>query len=230
MKVLDKVARWVFIACLPVLLLTGSVGLAANSLWLYRDGFEANNVSRTTGLAASELEKAANGLIGYFNSGDEYIDLTVMKDGKPFELFNQREVVHLRDVKELIRLDYLIAIGTLIYVLAYAGVSLYWRRRYWRRLAGGVVIGSSITLGIILALGVASLLMDFGEAFTQFHFIAFTNELWMLDPASDYLIMLFPERFWYDATLFCGGVTAGVAVILSVFCGILLHRTKGQTD
>ena len=159
MKILGIVAKWVFILCLPLLLLTGSVGAVANSLWLYKSGFEKYDVGQTTGLAESELEVAARGLISYFNSGDEFISLTVIKDGEPFELFNEREVIHLKDVKGLIQLDYRVAVGTLVYVLAFAGASLFWRRgSYRRQRARGVAAGSSITLVSILGLVLLSTL------------------------------------------------------------------------
>jgi len=150
----------------------------------------------------------------------------VVKEGKPFELFNQREVAHLRDVKGLFWLDYRLGLGTLLYVLAYAGGSLFWRRRrYWRQLAWGVVGGGGITLALMLALGVGTLL-NFDQLFLQFHLISFANELWMLDPTKDYLIMLFPRGFWYDAALLCGGITAGLAVILGGVAGAYLTRTR----
>ena len=116
--------KWLFILCIPILLLTASIGWAVNSLWLYKYGFEKYDVSQTTGLPEVELEKAAAGLISYFNSDEEYINLTVMKDGKPFELFNREEVIHFRDVKGLFRLDYRVLLGTLIYTSGYALVSL----------------------------------------------------------------------------------------------------------
>lgn len=212
MKILAIVAKWLFVLSLPVLLLTASIGWAVNSSWLYKSGFERYDVSQTSGLAESELEKTAAGLISYFNSAEEYISLTVEKDGEPFELFKQREVAHLKDVKGLIRLDYRVLLGTLIYVLAYAAVSLFWRRD-WRRLAWGVAAGSGLTLILILALGLSALL-NFDQLFLQFHLISFANELWMLDPTRDYLIMLFPQGFWYDAALTCAGITAGLAIIL----------------
>ena len=202
--------------------------MAANSLWLYESGFLKYNVSLTTGLTEEELEKAAEGLISYFNSDEEYISLTVMKDGKPFELFNEKEVIHLKDVKGLFWLDYRLLLGTLIYVLAYAGVSLFRRRkRHWRRLAWGVVGGSSITLALMLVLGVGTLL-NFDQLFLLFHLISFANELWLLDPTKDYLIMLFPQGFWYDAALFCGGITTGLAIILGGVAGVYLRRTRQQ--
>ena len=213
-----------------MLLLMASIGMAVNSLWLYEYGFEKYNVSQATGLAEAELEKAARGLIGYFNSDEEYISLTVIKDGQSFELFNQREVIHLEDVKGLIWLDYWVLLGTLIYVLGYAGVTLFWRKhRYRRRLAWGLVGGGSVTLVLMLALGLGTLL-GFDKLFLQFHLISFTNMFWQLDPTRDYLIMLFPQGFWYDATLFCALATAFGAVILGGVAGAYLWRTKRQVS
>jgi len=212
--------------CLPILLLTASIGWAVNSLWLYEYGFQKYNVSQTTGLAEVELEKAATGLISYFNSDEEHISLTVVKNGEPFVLFNQQEVAHLRDVKGLIWLDYWVLLGTLIYTLAYAGVSLFWRKE-WRRLARGVAGGSGITLVLGLALGLGTML-GFDQLFLKFHLISFTNELWQLDPAKDYLIMLFPQGFFYDAALFCALATAGLAIILGGVAGSYLLFTRSK--
>jgi len=215
--------------CLPFLLLTASIGWAVNSLWLYQHGFTKYSVSQTTGLPEAELEKAARGLINYFNSDEEYISLAVVKDDQSFELFNQREVIHLKDVKGLIWLGYWVLLGTVIYTLTYAAVSLFWRRkRYWRRLAWGVVGGGSVTFALMLALGLGTLL-GFDQLFLQFHLLSFANPFWQLDPSKDYLIMLFPQGFWYDATLFCALVTIAGAVVLSGAAGVYLGRTKRQT-
>ncbi len=225
MRILSIAAKCLFELCLPLLLLTASNGWVVNSSWLYKYGFEKYDVSQTTGLAQSELEKAATGLIHYFNSDEEYIRLRVVKDGKPFVLFNQQEIVHLKDVKGLIWLDYRVLLGTLIYALGYAAVSLFWRKD-WRQLASGLVGGSSLTLALMAALGLGALL-NFDQLFLQFHLISFTNELWLLDPTKDYLIMLFPGGFWYDATLFFGLATVIGAVVLGgVGGGFLLFSRR----
>ena len=227
MRALGIVGKVLFMVCLSILLVTATIAFEFNSPWLYKNGFQKYNVSQTTGLAEAELDKAATGLISYFNSDEEYISLTVIKDGRPFELFNQREVAHLKDVKGLIRLNYRLLLGTAIYVGAYAGICLWWRRRrYWRRLAWGMVGGSSIALGMMLALGIGSTVLDFGQLFTQFHLFAFTNELWMLDPTRDYLIMLFPEGFWYDAAMLFAKITIGIAVTLGGVAGGYLWKTR----
>jgi integral membrane protein (TIGR01906 family) len=228
LRILGIAAKWLFILCLPALLLTASLGWAVNSHWLYKYGFEKYDIGQATGLADSELEKAATGLISYFNSGDEYISLTVIKDGEPFELFNQREIIHLKDVKGLIWLDYWVLLGTLVYVLAYAGVCIFWRkRRYWRRLAWGVVGGGGFTLAFMLALGLG-ILFGFSQLFWQFHVVFFTNEFWLLDPTRDYLKMLFPDGFFYDAALFCALGSAGLAIILGGVSGRYLWKTRRQ--
>lgn len=227
MKILGIIAKWLFIACLPVLLLTSSIGYSVNSLWLYRYGFDKYDASQRTGLAEVELERAARGIISYFNSTDEYFSLTVGKDGQTFELFNQREIAHLRDVKGLIWLNYSVLLGTLIYILGYAIVGLFrGRRRYWRRLALGVAAGSFITLALMLALGLGTLL-GFDRLFLQFHLLSFANDFWQLDPGRDYMIMLFPRDFWYDTTLFCALGTVAAAIILGgVSGGYLLASRK----
>ncbi|MBA7484996.1 hypothetical protein ES707_20527 [subsurface metagenome] len=228
MKILTLTAKWLFILCLPVLLLTASIGWAVNSQWLYENGFEKYNVSQTTSLANSELEMAASGLISYFNSDEEAIDLTVTKDGQPFPLFSQREVAHLKDVKGLIRLDYWVMLGTGVYAISYPGINLFWRRKeYRRRLAWSVVGGCGITLGLMLVLGLAAIL-DFDQFFLQFHLFSFANDLWQLDPTKDYLIMLFPQNFWYDATMFCALGTVVMAVILAGVAGGYLISTRSK--
>jgi integral membrane protein (TIGR01906 family) len=231
-RILTIVAKWLFILCLPVMLLTASISLAINSQWLYEYGFNKYNVSQTTGLDDVELKKVASGLIGYFNSAEETIELTVVKDGEPFTLFNQREVAHLRDVKELFWLDYWVLLGTGIYVLFYTLVSLCWlTKEYWRRLAISTVIGSGLTLGLMLFLGLAAIL-DFDSFFWQLHIISFANDFWLLDPAKDYLIMLFPRGFWYDVILFCTFVTVGLVAIVGGAAGgyLLYRRIKGRRE
>ena len=219
-------ARWLFIICLPALLLTASIGFVVNSQWLYEYGFDKYNVGQATGLADSELENAASGLIDYFNSNKDSIEITVIKDGQSFTLFNQKEVAHLKDVKGLIWLDYWVLLGTGVYVLVYAVVSLCWlARECRRRLATAVINGSGLTIGLILLLGLLALL-DFDRFFLQFHLISFANDLWQLDPTKDYLIMLFPQGFWYDATLFCAVLTLAMAAILAGVAGGYLLITR----
>ncbi len=211
MRIINAVAAVLFVIALPGVPLSAAFAGVANSQWLYEHSFEKYGVSQTTGLSESELSKAASGLISYFNSDEEYISITVAKDGRPFTLFNEREVMHLKDVKRLIQLDYKVLAITLAYVLAFTGVYI-WKRK-WRGLAKAGMGGSVLTIVLTLVLGMASLL-NFDQFFLRLHFLSFANELWQLDPSRDYLIMLFPEGFFYEGALIIGGVSAAVAITI----------------
>jgi integral membrane protein (TIGR01906 family) len=225
MKIFKIIAQWVFILCLPALLLTASLSAAMNCRALYEYGFDKYDISRVTGLAPTELTKAADGLIGYFNSGEEYIDVTVIKNGQTFTLFNEREVQHLKDVKGLFWLCYKVLIGTGVYALVYVGVTLFWWRDK-RRLGWGLFGGGALTLALMAAVGIM-IALDFDQFFLQFHLLSFANDFWQLNPATDYLLMMFPDSFWFDATLFCALGTGVVAIILGGL-GWWLKRKSGM--
>jgi integral membrane protein (TIGR01906 family) len=209
--IIASIVKWILILCLPALLISASLAWGFNSLWLYKYGFQKYDVSQSTGLAPSELEKAARGLIAYFNSGEEYVHITVIKSGSSFELFTTEEQIHFKDVKQLIRLDYGVLLATLLLVIGGTLFFSFWQRgKYRPQLPQSIVWGSGLTIILILILGIASLI-DFDWLFLQFHFLAFTNPYWS---ASGYMLMLFPGGFWLDAALFCIGLTATLAVIL----------------
>jgi integral membrane protein (TIGR01906 family) len=227
LKTITIIAKWLFILCLPSLLLTASITGAVNSGWLYEYGFEKYDVGLTTGLSQAELHKAATGLIAYFNSGEESIDLVVEKDGRSVVLFNEREVAHLRDVKGLFRLDYTVLLWTLVYGLVYTLWTVFWRKGVYRRyLARGLAWGGGLTIALMLAVGLVWLLFGFDRLFWQFHVLSFANDFWLLDPTRDYLIRLFPQGFWFDVTVFIALCIAFLAVVLGGVGFVYLRRTK----
>jgi integral membrane protein (TIGR01906 family) len=44
-------------------------------------------------------------------------------------------------------------------------------------------------------------LAGFDRLFLAFHEVSFSNDLWQLNPRTDYLIAMFPEGFFFDATI-----------------------------
>ena len=149
-----------------------------------------------------ELDKSAAGIINYFNNGDEYINVQITKDGQPYQLYSedQKEIIHMKDVKALFWLDYKVLLASLIFIAAYSGVML--RRKNRKGLAWGLLGGGKVlTLGLIIILGIGVITGFFDTLFIGFHEIAFTNTDWLLDPNIDVLIMMFPDGFWQDAAL-----------------------------
>ncbi len=222
MKTVKVISLVIFILALPLMLFTASVSMAANNPWLYRYGFERYDISRVTGIPEAELDKVAHGLIDYWNSGEDIFNITVIKDGHPFTLFNEKEVSHLIDVKAIFRLIYKLLFGSFIYALAFLLLALFlWKDR--KLLGLGLIWGSALGIALMVLLGILAI-TDFNWLFWQFHLVSFTNDLWLLNPDTDYLIMLFPEGFWFDAAIFCTAFKIVLAIITG-FIGWRLLKT-----
>ena len=88
----------------------------------------------------------------------------------------------------------------------------------------------SIGLGIATA-GVAflagALIVDFNTAFTVFHEIFFTNDLWLFDPAEDYMIRMLPEGFFYDMALRIGGIFI-ISMLIFLAVSVFLARNRQE--
>jgi integral membrane protein (TIGR01906 family) len=69
-------------------------------------------------------------------------------------------------------------------------------------------------------------LLGFDRAFEEFHFIAFSNDLWRLDPRTDRLIQMFPQGFWFDASMLVGLLTLAEAAFLALCSGLYLGLTR----
>jgi len=227
MKHFNSLPKLLLVVCLPVVFLTSSIAIAFNSQWVYQRGFDKYDIETVTGIEQSELKKAGRELIGYFNSSEKLIEITVLKNGQTFTLFNEREVLHLKDVKDLVELNYTVLVFSSIYFLGFCAVSLVLKPSGWRRILLTFTLGGLLTL---LSVGVIAIitLMDFNWLFLQFHLLSFSNDLWLLDPAKDYLIMMFPQGFWFDAALLVAGLTSGEALVTVVASSLLAFRRKGD--
>jgi integral membrane protein (TIGR01906 family) len=69
-------------------------------------------------------------------------------------------------------------------------------------------------------------LVGFETLFTLFHHISFANDLWQLDPRRDYLIMMFPLGFWFDATMRVAATAVGGALLLGGTSGAYLYYRR----
>lgn len=67
----------------------------------------------------------------------------------------------------------------------------------------------------MLLIGLASVI-DFNAVFVQFHHIFFDNDLWLFDPATDYMIRMLPEGLFYDMVIRIGLLFIGMLLVLFV--------------
>jgi integral membrane protein (TIGR01906 family) len=222
------VAQWLFVLCLPLLVMTASIAWAVNNSQFYTYRFEKYDVQQSLAedgliLTDSQLKDITTGFIHYFNSSEELIHLIVAQGNQFVELFNREEILHFKDVKGLFRLDYGVLLGTFIYCLVYALLSIFWQNGKHRlRLARSMVMGSALTLGLMLLLGIG-IWLDFASLFYGFHLISFSNEYWS---AAGNMLLLFPEGFWFDAVIYCAIFTGVVALVLGIIGGIYIIKVR----
>ena len=206
----------IFIIAVPLFLITASVAWAFNSPGLYNDGFEKYSISRISDITDSDLRQVGADIRSYINSGDEPLDVRTSILGAERDLFNDREVAHMKDVKQLVRGVYVLALASAVYLAAMVviGFALY-RGRFVADLAKRLAWGGGLTLVLLIVFGLMAL-VGFDSVFLKFHQWSFANDFWRLDPRTDYLVRIFPQDFWFDATLWVAVRAIFGALILTV--------------
>ena len=111
--------------------------------------------------------------------------------------FSEKENAHMADCRGLIALDTGVCLGAL--AGAAVLILLAFRRRPGRErvraFGRGLCWSLWIAGGLALVLGIWAA-ADFDGLFITFHRVAFTNDLWLLDPRTDLLIRLMPIDFF----------------------------------
>ncbi len=226
MTILQRAASIAFIVALPVLLMTTSARVALSEVRLYEYSFREYNAAATTGVELAELDRAAREIIHYWENDADTLRIVVDRGGEEVSLFNARETHHMEDVKWLVLLVYRLHEISLAIVLGYIGARYLWALEApIRSLAREALAGIGIGVAIVGGLG-AFALVGFDEFWTRFHEVAFRNDLWQLNPATDRLIQMFPVPFWEDATYLVAIATMAQAVIIAVLATAYLAFTR----
>jgi integral membrane protein (TIGR01906 family) len=215
-------AALLFVVALPLFLLTTNLRIAFSGAWLYTYGFDRFNISisKFPDITEPELRRVAEEVAAYWSSDAESLDVRVQ--GRP--LYSQREVIHLRDVKGLVQGVFRVQEAAGALLLTYVTVGLVRRRgRFWDvALARRIRAGAVLTLGLLAVSGIA-LGAAFPWLFHLFHLISFRNDFWQLGP-QDALIQMFPDEFWFMATMLVVAMTVQEAALLTAGAWLALRR------
>ena len=213
-----------FVLSIPLFLVSFSVIWAFNSPGLYERGFEKYGISETTGIKQEDLRQVGADLRRFFNTRGGPLSVRTRVLGVERDIFNPREVLHMRDVKRLVWIVYGIAALSGVYLLLVTGLGVMARHQFPREVARLCIWGGGLTIGLAMAIGLFAL-VGFDTLFLKFHQFSFSNDLWMLDARSDYLLMLFPQEFWLDATMWVATrAVAGAGLLMAVFGGYLAYQ------
>jgi integral membrane protein (TIGR01906 family) len=129
-------------------------------------------------------------------------------DGSP--QYNQRELKHMGDVKDLTQVLLIVWQASLALLV---GIVLWARKANWLDDYKHMLSkGGKLTLYLLGAVLLFALL-SFRTFFTSFHGLFFEGDTWLF-LYSDTLIRLFPIRFWSDVVFVIGGLSISGALIL----------------
>ena len=220
------IPAFLFVFAVPLFLVTASVAWAFNDPSVYNRGFQKYRISLATGITEEDLRHVAGQIRHYFNSTDEPLLVKTQVYGEEREIFNQREVKHMHDVKRLVWWVYAAAAMSGIYLMANTSWGLAVNGpRFLGELAQRVIRGVALMGILVVAVGILAL-SGFDTLFLRFHQLAFANDLWQLDPRRDYLVIIFPQGFWFDATMRVVASTVSGAVALTLASGGYLLWTR----
>ena len=208
------VARWLAAIALALLLVTTNVRITANSLWLYEQLFERNEVPLRTGISMPGLRDIGEQIQNYFGSDTEPLEVIAKLNGVDVSLFDQDEVAHMADVKQLFGRTYLVQTLSTV-VLVVVGLSTFFNlgSAALKHVASWVERGALIASSVIIIIGSASL-VAFNQVFLLFHFIGFPQGNFTFNSQTAYLVRVFPNGFWEDITFAIGALTLIEAALL----------------
>lgn len=175
--------RWLGLTALFLALVSLSITLTINALWLYRLNISWLDISHTVDLSARRLMENYRQLLGYLEL--PWVTTLNMRDFPT----SYTGMIHFEDVKRLFLLDHLVllvSIGPAIWYLR----ALKQRAEQWRLLRPMQVAAVvPVVLGGCLA-------VNFNGFFVAFHQILFRNNDWLFDPQLDPVINALPDTFF----------------------------------
>ena len=223
-----RVAGPLAVPAVLLFLVAGSVAWAVNDPGLYRNGFQRYHVAIRSGISEADLVAIGGELRRYFNSGVEPLAVRAPIYGVEQAVFNRREVAHMYDVKRLVRGVYWVAVGSAIWILVTVSAHFATRRDTWLVTSARLAVwGGVATLAAVFGVGLAAV-ANFERLFLLFHQLSFANDLWILDPRTDYLLILFPGGFWFDATMRVALTSVLGATLLMSVGGCILAYLRWQ--
>ena len=200
----------------------GAVNLMCFDRSFYKAEYEKLGTAASIGMSQEDLDKTTEVLLDYIQDRRSNLDVTAEINGETRQVFNQREIEHMVDVKNL----YLGAmnagmvcggVGLLVLV-----VSFVLKKK--QQALKGYLWGNAAFVAIFAILAIYAA-VDFNSFWNGFHHIFFTNDLWILNPATDILIMMVPQQFFFDLVMRI--VIASVVAIAVLLAADIHYRTNG---
>ena len=213
------------------LLIIVSLLFSLLQLVVHNDGwlagrYEAYGTAQEIGIPTEDITAAFMQLIYYMDGDVDTIQLTVHEFGAEVPMYNQREIMHMEDVRTLYQAwrtlrDWGVSAAVLLIFLC---ILLSEKREWPRTLAKGFLWASAF-LGLVIAAFGVWVAVDFNGFWLNFHYLFFDNDLWLLSYATDRMIRICPQQLFYDIV-----VRFGILFIIAfgalLACAVLCLKKK----
>lgn len=210
-KGLRRVIILIMAVAFNLVYLTAAIQYGSTEEGFFDKTFEKLDSRAKVGLNETDFEAVKQQLIDYVGLKTETFSVPVTIEGKTVDFFNDKERAHMVDVRKLFLLNVSILQGSLVLILVLFFVGKK-GLKYPKLLADSLALSGLITILLITLLGILAT-QDFTAVFIKFHELFFSNQLWLLDPATDRMIVLLEEQFFSDMALHIGIYT----ILLAIF-------------
>jgi integral membrane protein (TIGR01906 family) len=202
-----------------------SLNLVAFNNNFYDSFYTKNKTADQLDMSHEDLMKGTMYLLDYIQEKEDDLNVQVVVNGQSTSMYNQREIDHMVDVLDLFKVLKTVQLVFYVFFIVMIG---YWVVTARRSLIKDLFEASKLALGIIGVIMGSLLIMavvDFNWFWTVFHQVLFNNELWLLNPNTDRLIVMVPLDFFKQLVF---AIVSGWIVSLGVWFGALalLNRRK----
>lgn len=231
-----KGLRWILggaasIAVVVILLISSFQAAMYLDFGIYQREYTKYEVLRDLDMNMDDVMYVTREMMAYLKGDRETLSVVTVVEGAEQDFFNEQDRLHMEDVQGLF-LGGLALRRWAVIVLAVSLVLLViCRGNLWKILARSyqVILGILAVLILLLGIGMAR---NFNAVFTKFHEIFFDNDLWLFDPAEDYMIRMLPEGLFFDMVirigrLFLAGL--GILLILSIVYIFVSKKAAAST-
>ena len=196
-----------------LIIISGSLNFIVRSSLIYDYNISTYSIEKRTSLSLEKINEINLGIRTYFFNEKELLDI---------DIFSNKEILHMKDVKSVMNFIFDISkiLSIVFCILTFVLYSYF--RVYIYKL---IFYSLSLFLSILVFLG-TSFLLFFQELFIIFHQIAFNNDLWILNPNEDYLLMMYPEDFFRDVAILILVTSFILNVIVYILFRSLFYQSK----
>lgn len=186
----------IFTILMFVVLTVAAVSISVFELDFYTKTQAKYNVAERMGLTEQELEEATMVSLVYTQGYTDDLTYHITRDGKQIDIYSKQDKEHMIDVANLYKGAY----NTMVFasgMMALAAVILFIKRKEVNvfMLTDTINRTSFYTLIFVAIIGVFAF-VNFNTFWTYFHKVFFSNDLWLMNPATDALVNLFPEQLF----------------------------------